>query len=70
MNVNMSFFKFVEVKVGATPPDHFIAAGHVTARAVPSAVNSKLKPIDLFDVAGVLEIVKVVIGEFNETVNI
>jgi len=67
--VNISFFPFVLVMVGATPPDHFTAEPHVTPRAVPSAVKIRLNPMERFAVAGVLEMVKVLIGEFRVTPN-
>ena len=64
----MSTLALVLVKVGAVPPDHFTAAGHVTARAVPSQVKAKVIP-KAFPVVGIFEIVNVVIAAFNETAN-
>lgn len=55
----------VLVKVGAVPPDHLIAAPHVTALAVPSAVSSRVKLAA--ELAGVLLIVRVVIAALSET---
>ena len=56
----------VLVKVGAVPPDHFTAAGHVTARAVPSAVKAKVKPYAV-PLDGIFENVKLVIAALSET---
>jgi hypothetical protein len=69
MNVNMSFFPFVIVVVGVTPPDHFTGDPHVIPLAVPSAVKIRVNPMERFAVAGVLEMVKVLIGEFRVTPN-
>jgi len=55
----------VLVRVGAVPPVHLNAAGHVTARAVPSAVNSRVKLAA--ELAGVLVIVMVVIAALSDT---
>jgi hypothetical protein len=64
----MSILALVDVKVGAVPPDHFTAAGHVTARAVPSIVNASVIP-KAFPVVGIFEIVNVVIAAFKLTAN-
>lgn len=58
----------VLVSVGAVPPDHFTAVGHVTARAVPSAVNARVNPYAVLD-AGIFENVMLVIAAFSETAN-
>ena len=68
VKTKMSTFALVLVKVGAVPPAHFTAAGHVTARAVPSQVKASVIP-NAFPVVGMLEIVSVVIAAFNETAN-
>ena len=68
VSTNISTLLLVLVSVGAVPPDHFTAAGHVTARAVPSIVNASVIP-KAFPVVGMLEIVNVVIAAFNETAN-
>jgi hypothetical protein len=68
VKTNMSTFALVDVKVGAVPPAHFTAAGHVTARAVPSQTNAKVIP-KAFPVVGMFEMVSVVIAAFNETAN-
>jgi len=60
----MSTLLLVLVKVGAVPPLHFTAAGHVTARAVPSIVNASVIP-KAFPVVGMLLIVNVVIAAFK-----
>jgi len=62
----MSTLLLVLVKVGAVPPAHFTAAGHVTARAVPSAVNARVIP-KAEPVVGMLLIVNVVIAAFKLT---
>lgn len=54
------------VKVGAVPPDHLTAAGHVTALAVPSAVKAKVKPYAVPE-DGIFENVKLVIAAFKLT---
>ena len=64
----MSTFALVLVKVGEVPPLHLIAAPQVTARAVPSIVNTRVIP-NAFPVVGMLEIVSVVIAAFSETAN-
>ena len=58
----------VDVSVGAVPPLHLTAAGHVTARAVPSAVNARVKPYAV-PVVGMLEKVMLVIAAFKLTAN-
>jgi hypothetical protein len=59
----------VDVSVGAVPPAHLIAAGQVTARAVPSAVRIKVnEPPE--PLAGGLMMVSVVIAALSETVKI
>ena len=58
----------VLVSVGAVPPAHFTAAGHVTALAVPSIVKARVIP-NAFPVVGIFEIVSVVIAAFKETAN-
>ena len=68
VSTNMSTLLFVDVKVGAVPPDHFTAAGQVTARAVPSQVKARVIP-NAFPVVGMLLMVSVVIAAFNETAN-
>ena len=64
----MSTFALVLVKVGEVPALHLIAAPQVTARAVPSIVNTRVIP-NAFPVVGMLEIVSVVIAAFSETAN-
>ena len=64
----MSIFAFVDVSVGAVPPLHFTAAGHVIALAVPSAVNAKVIPYAV-PVVGIFEKVMLVIAAFSETWN-
>lgn len=61
----MSVFPLVLVGTGAVPPVHLNAAGHVIARAVPSAVNSSEKLAATF--AGVLVVVIVDIAALSET---
>ena len=68
VSTKISTFALVLVKVGAVPPAHFTAAGHVTARAVPSQVKAKVIP-NAFPVVGMLLMVNVVIAAFNETAN-
>lgn len=68
VKTKMSTFALVLVKVGAVPPDHFTAAGQVTALAVPSIVNASVIP-NAFPVVGIFEIVSVVIAAFSETAN-
>ena len=68
VSTNISTLLLVELIVGAVPPDHFTAAGHVTARAVPSQVKARVIP-KAFPVVGMLEIVSVVIAAFKETAN-
>jgi len=68
VKTNMSTFALVLVSVGAVPEAHFTAAGHVTALAVPSAVNARVKPYAV-PVVGMLEKVMLVIAAFNETAN-
>ena len=68
VKTKMSTFALVDVSVGAVPPAHFTAAGHVTALAVPSQTNAKLKP-KAFPVVGMLLMVNVVIAAFSETAN-
>jgi hypothetical protein len=70
MNENASFLLFVLVSVGAVPEGHSMEAPHVTLRAVPSAVKISVKPIARLAVAGVFDIVNVVIAAFSDTVNI
>jgi hypothetical protein len=60
----MSTLLFVDVKVGAVPPDHFTAAGQVTALAVPSIVKARVIP-NAFPVVGMFEMVSVVIAAFK-----
>jgi len=63
-NEKISLFPFVLVNVGAVFPGHNTEAPHVTDRAVPSAVNMRVKaavPV------GTFVIVNVVIAAFNET---
>jgi hypothetical protein len=67
--LNTSRFAFVLVKVGAVPPAHLTLAGHVTVRAVPSAVNVRLNPMATPEVAGVFEMVRVVMFAFKLHVN-
>jgi hypothetical protein len=58
-----------DVIVGAVPPAHLIAAGQVTARAVPSAVKIKVnEPPE--PLAGGLLIVSVVMAALRLTVKI
>jgi hypothetical protein len=59
----------VLVNVGAVPPAHFTPEGHVTLRAVPSAVNIREKPIALPEVAGVFEMITPVIFALSGQVN-
>ena len=66
VSTNMSTLLLVLVKVGAVPPLHFTAAGHVTARAVPSQTNASVIP-KAFPVVGMLLIVNVVIAAFKLT---
>jgi hypothetical protein len=68
VSTKMSTLLLVLVKVGAVPPAHFTAAGHVTARAVPSAVNASVIP-KAFPVVGMFEMVSVVIAAFKLTAN-
>ena len=68
VSTNISTFALVLVSVGAVPPLHLIAAPQVTALAVPSIVNARVKP-NAFPVVGILEIVSVVIAAFSETAN-
>lgn len=68
VSTNMSTLFKVLVSVGAVPPDHFTAAGQVTALAVPSIVKAKVIP-KAFPVAGILEMVSVVIAAFKLTAN-
>ena len=68
VSTKMSTLLFVDVSVGAVPPAHFTAAGHVTARAVPSQVKARVKP-KAFPVVGIFEIVNVVIAAFKLTAN-
>ena len=56
----------VLVSVGAVPPDHFTEAGQVTALAVPSQVNAKVKP---YAPVGIFEKVIEVIAAFKLTTN-
>ena len=65
-STNISVLRLVLVKVGATPPDHFTAAGQVTARAVPSQVKAKVKP---YAPVGIFEKVMLVIAAFKLTAN-
>ena len=65
VSTKMSTLLFVDVSVGAVPPLHFTAAGHVTARAVPSIVNARVIP-KAFPVVGIFEIVNVVIAAFRD----
>ena len=68
-NAKLSTLPDVDVIVGAVPPAHLIAAGQVTALAVPSAVNIKVnEPPD--PLAGGLDIVRVVMAAFKLTVKI
>jgi hypothetical protein len=64
-----SIFPLVLVNVGAVPPAHFTLAGHVTVRAVPSAVNARLNPMAIPEVAGVFEMASVVMFALSEQVN-
>jgi hypothetical protein len=68
-NAKLSTLPDVDVIVGAVPPAHLIAAGQVTALAVPSAVkisvNEPPEPL-----AGGLLIVRVVIAALSDTVKI
>ena len=66
VKTNISTFALVDVRVGAVPPGHFTAAGHVTARAVPSAVKAKVRPYAV-PVVGMLEKVMLVIAAFKLT---
>ena len=68
VSTNISTLLLVELSVGAVPPDHFTAAGQVTARAVPSQVKARVIP-NAFPVVGIFEIVSVVIAAFSETAN-
>ena len=68
VSTKMSTLLFVDVKVGAVPPAHFTAAGHVTARAVPSQVKARVIP-KAFPVVGMLLMVSVVIAAFKLTAN-
>lgn len=68
VKTKMSTLVDVLVSVGAVPPDHFTAAGHVTALAVPSAVNARVNPYAVFD-AGIFEKVMLVIAAFKLTAN-
>jgi len=68
VSTNMSTLLLVDVSVGAVPPAHFTAAGHVTARAVPSIVNARVIP-KAFPVVGIFEIVNVVIAAFRDAWN-
>ena len=68
VSTNISTLLLVELSVGAVPPDHFTAAGQVTALAVPSQVKASVIP-KAFPVVGILEIVSVVIAAFKETAN-
>ena len=68
VSTKMSTFALVDVKVGAVPPAHFTAAGHVTARAVPSQVKASVIP-KAFPVVGMLLMVNVVIAAFSDTWN-
>jgi len=61
----ISTLLLVLVSVGAVPPDHFTAAGHVTARAVPSQTNASVIP-KAEPVVGIFEIVNVVIAAFRD----
>jgi len=64
----MSTLLLVLVSVGTATPAHFTAAGHVTARAVPSQTKAKVKP-KAEPVVGIFEIVNVVIAAFKATWN-
>ena len=68
VSTKMSTLFKVLVSVGAVPPDHFTAAGHVTALAVPSAVNARVNPYAVPD-AGIFEKVIEVIAAFKLTAN-
>jgi hypothetical protein len=67
--LNTSILPLVLVRVGGEADAHFTEPGQVIVLAVPSAVKIKVNAIDLLDVAGVFEIVRVVTLEFNDTVN-
>jgi len=68
-NAKLSTLPDVDVSVGAVPPAHLIAAGQVTARAVPSAVKISVnEPPD--PLAGGLLIVMLVMAALSETVKI
>ncbi len=56
-----------DVIVGAVPPAHLIAAGQVTERGVPSAVNIKVNDAPE-PLAGTFVMVIVVIAALSETV--
>jgi len=58
----------VEVRVGAVPAGHLNDAGHVTARAVPSAMNTSTK-LDVSPEACVFDSVIDVIAAFRDTAN-
>ena len=68
VKTKMSTLALVLVSVGAVPPDHFTAAGQVTARAVPSAVKAKVSPYAV-PLAGIFEKVIEVIAAFKDTAN-
>lgn len=68
VSTNISTLLLVELSVGAVPPDHFTAAGQVTARAVPSQVKARVKPYAVPD-AGIFEKVIEVIAALSETWN-
>ena len=68
VKTKMSTLALVDVKVGAVPPAHLIAAPQVTALAVPSIVKAKVIP-NAFPVVGILLMVSVVIAAFKETAN-
>ena len=68
-NDRISFLPLVEVKAGGSLFAHFTAEPHVTVRAVPSAVKIRVNPIERFAVAGVFEMVNVVMLAFRDTVN-
>ena len=66
-NAKLSTLPDVDVIVGAVPPAHLIAAGQVTALAVPSAVKIKVnEPPE--PLAGGLLMVRVVMAALSETV--
>ena len=67
VSTNISTLLLVELSVGAEPL-HFTAAGHVTARAVPSIVKASVIP-KAFPVVGMLLMVSVVIAAFKLTWN-